>query len=87
MALQFHLLQDLAELQKANAKLQLAKEQSMWDVAVYKAKYDKAVTDKMGAQEENLIKHAENVKVRGWLAGGLDDSVVSADAAVGISST
>ncbi len=53
-----YFLQDIQDLQKANARLQLAKEQSAWDAAMYKAKYDKALVD-----AEDLMYEGQEMKV------------------------
>jgi hypothetical protein len=41
-------LQGVQQLQKANARLHLRKEQSDWDAAIYKAKYDKVRQQRRG---------------------------------------
>jgi len=50
-------LQDIQELQRANARLQLAKEQSAWDAAMYKAKFDRAL-----GEVEALVEQGAAVK-------------------------
>lgn len=68
-------MQDLQQLQKANARLKLSKEQSAWDAATYKAKLERKEQEAESARQlkagcellsTEAAEHKAQVRLKCW---------------------